>query len=70
MLKMLASYEPLLLFLLLLLFNHIFLDPHIGHLYTALLADVASRWQRLKGRKVVFSTGTDEHGLKVNSSVL
>ena len=39
--------------------------PHIGHLYTALLADVAARWQRLKGRNVVFSTGTDEHGLKV-----
>jgi len=39
--------------------------PHIGHLYTALLADSISRWFRMKGRKVFLSTGTDEHGLKI-----
>jgi methionyl-tRNA synthetase len=43
--------------------------PHIGHLYTALIADAIARYQRLKGRQVVFATGTDEHGLKVRVSV-
>ena len=40
--------------------------PHIGHLYSAVLADAAHRWQKMKGtRPAVFSTGTDEHGLKI-----
>jgi hypothetical protein len=40
--------------------------PHIGHLYSALLADALSRWHRVLGCPAVcFSTGTDEHGLKV-----
>jgi len=43
-------------------------QPHIGHLYTALLADTIARWQRLQERQVLFSTGTDEHGLKVQQA--
>lgn len=39
--------------------------PHIGHLYTSLLTDTLVRWNRLKGDKVLFSTGTDEHGIKI-----
>ncbi|MCA9492285.1 MAG: class I tRNA ligase family protein, partial [Myxococcales bacterium] len=39
--------------------------PHIGHAYTTVAADAAARWQRLKGRSVLFLTGTDEHGQKV-----
>lgn len=39
--------------------------PHIGHVYSALLADAIARSRRLAGRSVVFATGTDEHGLKV-----
>lgn len=40
--------------------------PHIGHLYTAVLADAAHRWNKLLGATpAVFSTGTDEHGLKI-----
>ena len=39
--------------------------PHIGHAYTTVAADVACRYQRLKGRPVRFLTGTDEHGQKV-----
>ncbi|KAK6195372.1 hypothetical protein SNE40_000819 [Patella caerulea] len=43
-------------------------SPHIGHLYTVLLADVLSRWHQLKGDNVLFSTGTDEHGLKIQQA--
>ncbi len=39
-------------------------DPHLGHAYTTVLADTVARAARLEGRKVIFSTGTDEHGLK------
>lgn len=45
--------------------------PHIGHLYSALLADAACRFQQLQGvarEKTLFSTGTDEHGLKIQRS--
>ncbi|WP_305096014.1 methionine--tRNA ligase [Croceibacterium aestuarii] len=39
--------------------------PHIGHAYETIAADVAARFQRMRGRKVRFQTGTDEHGLKM-----
>lgn len=39
--------------------------PHIGHLYSDLIADVISRLYRLSGNEVMFLTGTDEHGQKV-----
>ena len=42
--------------------------PHIGHLYSSLLADALARWHRIQGRDVVFSTGTDEHGIKVQEA--
>jgi methionyl-tRNA synthetase len=42
--------------------------PHIGHLYTALLGDARARWSRLLGRRVLFTTGTDEHGLKIEEA--
>ncbi|XP_062608990.1 methionine--tRNA ligase, mitochondrial-like [Saccostrea cucullata] len=42
--------------------------PHIGHLYTALLADAVARFHRLHEKEVIFSTGTDEHGLKIQTS--
>lgn len=44
--------------------------PHIGHLYTDVCCDVFARWYRLKGFKVHFSTGTDEHGLKIQRAAL
>jgi methionyl-tRNA synthetase len=40
-------------------------DPHIGHTYELLTADVLARYARQKGLDVVLSTGTDEHGGKV-----
>ena len=39
--------------------------PHLGTLYSTLLADVSARWNRLLGKKVLFLTGTDEHGQKI-----
>ncbi|MBD3165169.1 methionine--tRNA ligase [bacterium] len=43
-------------------------EPHIGHAYTTLLADVMARYHRLFGRDVHFLTGTDEHGQKVQDA--
>jgi len=42
--------------------------PHIGHAYTSLACDVMARFMRLDGRRVLFLTGTDEHGQKVEKS--
>jgi len=39
--------------------------PHIGHAYQKIIADVLARWNKTKGRKVFFLTGTDEHGKKI-----
>jgi len=39
--------------------------PHIGHSYQKIAADVIARWNKLKGKKVFFLTGTDEHGIKI-----
>lgn len=40
-------------------------EPHLGHAYEKLCADVLARWNRLLGKEVFFLTGTDEHGLKI-----
>ncbi|MFP6725785.1 MAG: methionine--tRNA ligase [Alphaproteobacteria bacterium] len=42
--------------------------PHIGHAYTTLACDVIARFMRLDGYDVLFMTGTDEHGQKVEKS--
>ena len=42
--------------------------PHIGHIYTTVLADVAARFHRQLGEPVYFLTGTDEHGQKVEKA--
>ncbi|KAJ3234965.1 methionyl-tRNA synthetase [Chytriomyces hyalinus] len=42
--------------------------PHIGHLYSAVLADTLKRWYALKGHEALYSTGTDEHGLKIQEA--
>ena len=39
--------------------------PHIGHAYTTIVADAIARSRRLLGDDVLFLTGTDEHGQKV-----
>ena len=43
-------------------------DLHIGHAYTTVAADALSRYHRLKGQDVLFVTGTDEHGQKIERS--
>ncbi len=42
--------------------------PHIGHAYTTIVADALARWHKLKGDRVRFLTGTDEHGRKVQKT--
>ncbi|KAL4220584.1 Methionine--tRNA ligase [Mactra antiquata] len=42
--------------------------PHMGHLYSSVLADTSGRYQRLHGKDVLFCTGTDEHGLKIQQA--
>ncbi len=37
-------------------------DPHLGHVYTTVAADVLARHMRQRGEDVFFLTGTDEHG--------
>ncbi|XP_053975923.1 methionine--tRNA ligase, mitochondrial-like isoform X1 [Hylaeus volcanicus] len=42
--------------------------PHIGHLYTAVLADAMARFNSMLGHSVFLNTGTDEHGTKVENA--
>jgi methionyl-tRNA synthetase len=39
--------------------------PHLGQAYEKIIADVMARWHRLKGEDVLFLTGLDEHGQKI-----
>lgn len=40
-------------------------NPHIGHCYTTAACDSIARYKRMQGCDVMFLTGTDEHGLKI-----
>ncbi|MBQ1464937.1 MAG: methionine--tRNA ligase [Ruminococcus sp.] len=40
-------------------------EPHIGHCYTTVACDSIARYRRMQGRDVMFLTGTDEHGQKI-----
>ena len=46
------------------------LGPHIGHLHSLVTADIIARFQRIlnPSRPVIFLTGTDEHGLKMQQT--
>ncbi len=39
--------------------------PHMGHAYSSIVADIFARFKRLQGENVLFLTGTDEHGQKI-----
>src|SRR5690554_3461142 len=43
-------------------------EPHLGHAYTTTLVDVSARYHRLRGEDVLFLTGTDEHGEKIQKA--
>ena len=43
-------------------------QPHMGHAYSSILADVFARFNRNDNCKVFFLTGTDEHGLKIQNA--
>ena len=42
-------------------------EPHIGHAYQKVVADVLARWNKSLGNDVWFLTGTDEHGKKIEN---
>jgi methionyl-tRNA synthetase len=42
--------------------------PHLGHLYSTVLADVQTRWHKVQGIDSFFLTGTDEFGQKVEQA--
>jgi methionyl-tRNA synthetase len=42
--------------------------PHIGHAYEVIATDAIARFKRLDGYEVLFTTGTDEHGLKIQQT--
>lgn len=44
-------------------------EPHLGHAYCTILADVLAGYHRLRGERVFFMTGVDEHGQKVFNAV-
>src|SRR5690606_10853892 len=39
--------------------------PHIGHAYEFIISDFIARFYRIRGKDVLFLTGTDEHGQKI-----
>ena len=43
-------------------------QPHMGHAYSSIIADVFARFKRSDNCKVHFLTGTDEHGLKIQKA--
>ena len=45
-------------------------EPHMGHAYSSIIADVFARFKRNDNYKVFFLTGTDEHGLKIQKSAV
>lgn len=42
-------------------------NPHVGHSYCSVAADAMARYKRLSGCDVMFLTGTDEHGQKIEN---
>ena len=43
-------------------------NPHIGHCYTTVISDTIARYKRMQGFDVMYLTGTDEHGQKIEDS--
>ncbi|KAK0159260.1 hypothetical protein PV328_010157 [Microctonus aethiopoides] len=62
-----GNYEPKPVYITTPIF-YVNAGPHIGHLYTAALADALARYNKMLGNEVFFTTGTDEHGNKVRNA--
>ena len=45
-------------------------NPHVGHVYSTLYADIIARFQREQGKEVFFVTGCDQHGKKIATAAL
>lgn len=45
-------------------------SPHIGHCYTTVACDAIARYKRARGYDVLFLTGTDEHGQKIEEKAI
>src|SRR5690625_7051408 len=43
-------------------------DLHIGHAYTTVAGDAIARYKRMRGYDVMYLTGTDEHGQKIEQA--
>ena len=43
-------------------------SPHLGHVYTTLVASCLKRYEQLRGVDVMLTSGTDEHGQKIERS--
>ena len=39
--------------------------PHLGHLYSTIVADIIQRYKKQRGFDTYFLTGTDEHGINI-----
>ena len=44
--------------------------PHLGSVYTTIICDSIARYKRLIGEDVIFITGVDEHGLKIQRTAI
>ncbi len=44
--------------------------PHMGHAYSSIIADIFARFKKLEGYDVLFLTGTDEHGQKIQKEAI
>ena len=44
--------------------------PHMGHAYSSIIADIIARFKRIEGFNVLFLTGTDEHGQKMQKEAI
>ena len=44
--------------------------PHMGHAYSSIVADIFARIKRLQNYNVLFLTGTDEHGQKIQREMI
>ncbi|MCD4654047.1 class I tRNA ligase family protein, partial [bacterium] len=44
-------------------------SPHIGHAHTSIMGDILKRFNLMRGDQTIYSTGTDEHGQKIQQVI-